>query len=66
MNLDRPELSDPPQKPAASVEVDAPDPAHPRRAFTVSDLFLGADGLRAAWGIALFLLFRELLSYCMQ
>jgi membrane protease YdiL (CAAX protease family) len=64
MNLDRPELSDPPQKPAASVEVDAPDPAHPRRAFTVSDLFLGADGLRAAWGIALFLLFRELLSYC--
>jgi hypothetical protein len=27
-------------------------------------LFLGADGLRAVWGIVLFLLFREVLSYC--
>jgi membrane protease YdiL (CAAX protease family) len=59
MNLTQPERSDPPPEHA-----DPADPAPSRRAFTVSDIFIGAHGLRAGWGIALFLLFREVLSYC--
>ncbi len=36
----------------------------PKPPFTIADVFLDADGLRAIWGIALFLLLREVLSYC--
>jgi membrane protease YdiL (CAAX protease family) len=36
----------------------------PKRVFTLSDVFLDGDGLRAIWGIVLFLLLREVLGYC--
>lgn len=58
-----------PPQPATSGEPEqmgepaAPIPP-PKQRFTLSDVFLDEDGLRAIWGIALFLLFREVLSYC--
>jgi membrane protease YdiL (CAAX protease family) len=62
MNSAQPDVSDTPEQtndPGGA----AVDPAPPEHAFTISDIFLGPDGLRAIWGIALFLLLREALRY---
>jgi len=54
-----------PADPALSGEPEQTSSAPPpNRVFSVSEVFFGSDGLRAVWGIALFLTFRELLSRC--
>jgi hypothetical protein len=53
MNLSNPDAPNPPE-PAAAVS----------RPFTLSDVFFGADGLRAIWGILLFLAVFRALPYC--
>jgi membrane protease YdiL (CAAX protease family) len=57
-----------PIQPAASGEPERIDPnganPPPKRPFTIADVFLDGNGLRAIWGIALFLLLRETLSFC--
>jgi hypothetical protein len=52
-----------PSGPAEQVgnPANAANPAPHKGGFTLSDLFLGRDGLRALWAILLFLLFREIL-----
>jgi hypothetical protein len=56
-----------------SSNPDAPDPPEPAvtplnrdigRPFTLSDVFFGAEGLRAIWGILIFLAVFRTLSYC--
>jgi membrane protease YdiL (CAAX protease family) len=62
MSLTQPELEvPPPRDPSGQIAGQDAGPAQPRLGY---HLFFGSDGLRAVWGIVLFLLFRELLSYC--
>jgi membrane protease YdiL (CAAX protease family) len=44
---------------AHADEAPAPAPAPRKKTFTVQSVFFDADGLRAVWGILLFLFFRE-------
>jgi membrane protease YdiL (CAAX protease family) len=55
-----------PGVPSAPEPIDSSSsaPIEPGKAFTVSDLFIGRDGLRAIWGLVLFLLLCELLQHC--
>jgi membrane protease YdiL (CAAX protease family) len=46
------------------ASANAAGPAPPRPGFTVFDLFIGPEGLRALWGILLFLALRHGLIYC--
>lgn len=54
-----------PGQPVAAIGEDGDPASSPalERHFTVADLFLGEDGIRAGWAIGLFLLLREALSY---
>ena len=51
-----------PNEPA--VTEDSPDPPAENRPYDLHSIFFGVDGLRAGWGLALFLLLRELLGIC--
>ena len=62
MNSTQPDLSDAPQ-PTDYRTGDTAQPTPPRSAFTFRDIFVDGNGLRAIWGIALFLTIREALRY---
>jgi hypothetical protein len=62
MNSTQPDTSDAP-KPIDNPAGDAAGRVPPNAAFTVADIFLDRNGLRAIWGIALFLGIREALRY---
>jgi membrane protease YdiL (CAAX protease family) len=62
MNSIQPDQSDT-QPPIHDPAGDAAGLVTPGRAFEISDIFLDRNGLRAIWGIALFLMIREALRY---
>jgi uncharacterized protein len=51
------------QEPAATEDQPAKPPEHPQT-YDLRSAFFGPEGLRAGWGLALFLLLRELLKSC--
>lgn len=62
MNFTQPDLPDVPQ-PDESPARDATRHSPPDHASTFTYIFCDRDGLRAIWGIALFLIVREVLRY---
>ena len=63
MNSNQPDVSpEPPPTNQPAGNTASPIPA--KSEFSVSDIFLGREGLRAGWGIVLFLLLREALRDC--
>jgi membrane protease YdiL (CAAX protease family) len=63
MNPQLPEGSSPE---AAGARANAADPGPSRPRFTVFDIFLGPEGLRALWGILLFLTLRYAFIYAIH
>ena len=65
MNFPQNDVSDS-QKRISDTDSDTSSPSPPAYPFTVSEVFFGPHGLRAIWGVSLFLAIFEALHYCIH